>query len=342
LAASIGIKIANGEFYPILSESKPARKRMVLTTVHDGQRSVQIDLYKSETKTMFDAQYIGSLIIEKLKLKKKGDPSVELVLMQNESGEISAEAKDIDNPKTSEGARLSIALNSFDKEHDDISHDLVLEREPAAVNFHSQSGLDRCAVPKKSGGKFIIALLIAAGILLVLIGFFVSWMLFGVFSEKGSVLRPLPHKAHIVLPESAGPFSDGLSDAGTPPPSPAAAVPSPAADVPPAVPVVEQTPSQITVIEIPPASPPPVISAPPKNVSDAPHNKPAAPVRSQKTPSVIPKKGIVYKVRWGDTLWDISYAFYRSPRHYKFLARYNGIKNPNRITSGMAIRIPPR
>ena len=51
-------------------------------------------------------------------------------------------------------------------------------------------------------------------------------------------------------------------------------------------------------------------------------------------------KVITYKIKWGDTLWDISAAYYKNPWRYKKIARYNGIKNPNHIVAGTYIKIP--
>ncbi|MBQ9630977.1 MAG: LysM peptidoglycan-binding domain-containing protein, partial [Treponema sp.] len=49
---------------------------------------------------------------------------------------------------------------------------------------------------------------------------------------------------------------------------------------------------------------------------------------------------IIYRIKWGDTLWDISNAYYRNPWKYTRIARYNNIKNPDYIVSGTTIRIP--
>jgi nucleoid-associated protein YgaU len=70
--------------------------------------------------------------------------------------------------------------------------------------------------------------------------------------------------------------------------------------------------------------------------------RPAAPVKSYKVPKTIPKEGFRYRIRWGDTLWDISEAFYRNPWQYPRIARFNKIRNPDRIFSGSYIRIPPK
>ncbi len=57
-------------------------------------------------------------------------------------------------------------------------------------------------------------------------------------------------------------------------------------------------------------------------------------------PPVEKPKNITYKIKWGDTLWDIADAYYKNPWRYKYIARYNGIKNPDYIISGTTIVIP--
>lgn len=51
-------------------------------------------------------------------------------------------------------------------------------------------------------------------------------------------------------------------------------------------------------------------------------------------------KIITYKIKWGDTLWDIADTYYKNPWKYKFIAKYNGIRNPDHIISGTYIEIP--
>ncbi|MBO7638157.1 MAG: LysM peptidoglycan-binding domain-containing protein [Treponema sp.] len=68
------------------------------------------------------------------------------------------------------------------------------------------------------------------------------------------------------------------------------------------------------------------------------------------TPSVVvptrPEKSgnvpadIRYQVVWGDTLWDISNAYYKNPWRYPRIAEYNSIKNPDFIRSGQILLIP--
>ena len=49
---TIGIKLADGSFYPILEEGTAKTYQLDLTTVKDGQTKVQIDLYRSESGSM--------------------------------------------------------------------------------------------------------------------------------------------------------------------------------------------------------------------------------------------------------------------------------------------------
>ena len=53
-------------------------------------------------------------------------------------------------------------------------------------------------------------------------------------------------------------------------------------------------------------------------------------------------KGVEYKVKWGDTLWDIAGTYYKNPWLYPVIAEYNKLENPDYIISGTIITIPPR
>jgi len=124
MAESIGIKQANGDFYSVLEERASVKKRLVLTTVRDNQKSVQIDLYKSMTRTMADAVRIGSLVVENISPAQKGKPSIEVILSSGGDGSIAASAVDLDNP--SNERRLDVSLQSFEdgkNKHSDFETD---------------------------------------------------------------------------------------------------------------------------------------------------------------------------------------------------------------------------
>ena len=94
--AFIGIKTAAGGFYPVLTENSKEEKRLILTTVHDDQQSVHIDLYKNYSQTISDALYIGSLVVDNIKARPKGKASVELTIALTKEGQLTANAVDVD------------------------------------------------------------------------------------------------------------------------------------------------------------------------------------------------------------------------------------------------------
>ena len=58
---TIGIKLADGSFYPVLEEGKPSEKTLNLTTAHNNQTKIMVDLYRSADCSMEDAEYVDSL-----------------------------------------------------------------------------------------------------------------------------------------------------------------------------------------------------------------------------------------------------------------------------------------
>jgi hypothetical protein len=314
MASNIGIKIANGEFYPLIEENSTIKKRLVLTTVHDNQSSVQIDLYRSAAKVMTDAQYIGSLVVEKIKPKPKGDPSIEMVISSSSNGDIVADAVDLDTGADGEHNVLTVSLKSLDE----TSHDMELpdfelesnEEPPSSLYKHSEKTKQK----KQGSSKMWIFVLIG---LIIILGLAAVWLfLFGGLEYVYSYIKP----------------KDAVSSWYTPEPRVQEPVkePEPVKQPEPVQPKVEPTP----VIQAPPAP-----AAPKQQTA---RKRPPAPVASYKVPATIPKDGVDYRIRWGDTLWDISEAFYRDPWLYPRIARHNNIRNPDYIISDRTIRIPPK
>lgn len=57
-------------------------------------------------------------------------------------------------------------------------------------------------------------------------------------------------------------------------------------------------------------------------------------------PAAPAATGITYRIKKGDTLWDISSTYYRNPWLFPRLAKANSIKNPDLIFAGTKIFIP--
>jgi len=319
MAGTIGIKIANGDFYPIMEGNSTVKKRLVLTTVHDRQKSVQIDLFKSISKSMRDAQYIGTLLVENIRPRPKGEPSIEMVI-SGMDGTITAEARDLDANAGAEHHTLNVSLKtveSFGRDTPDF--DLGGKRQTSADRYDRENR----KFPWLIVAFVMIFILIAAALL---------WFFFLDGKNVGGLTKGKP------VFEQTEP-SPPIPPVEPPPPPPPSAVER-FADPPPEV--IEFTEE---VAEIP-AEPTPIIQAPstppPARPVVTERKRPPAPLSSYKVPAVIPKNGAPYQLRWGDTLWDISEAFYRNPWLYPRIARHNNIRNPDLIIAGRNIRIPPR
>ncbi|MCL1955491.1 MAG: LysM peptidoglycan-binding domain-containing protein [Brevinematales bacterium] len=326
MASNIGIKIANGEFYPIMEENSSIKKRIILTTVHDNQPSVQIDLYRSPANTMPDAQYIGSLVVENIKPKPKGEPSIEMVIASDSSGEIVAEAVDLDTGAGGEHCVLTVSLKSLDESSRGVDlPDFALEanEEPPSSLYHHAK-----EVRQKGSDTWILVVLI----ILLALGVLAGWLFFyngmdtvrsfynnnihGKYIYKETVKKQEPaKKPEPVKKQELEPVKE----------------PEPVKQTEPVQQIVEPAP----VIQAP-------VTAPEQRPQQTGKKRSPAPVASYKVPTTIPREGVNYRIRWGDTLWDIAEAFYRNPWLYPRIAKYNNIRNPNLIISGRTIRIPPR
>lgn len=317
--ASIGIKLADSKFFPVLEEGSPARKILDLTTVRDDQTSVQINLFRSGDGEIDDAEYVGTLIIEDIAEKASGDPTIELTLSLDANNELSAEAVDLDS-----GSRqvLNVSLETLDNESlynvpdfdltpmpstlalgDDPDHHFVVTEE--AIPGNAPEGLFEMTheEEKKRNGIFlptwVSVLILVVGVLALVLALFVSAkvMLLNRTLEASAKNAPVTIEA-------------------------------------PSVPVVEVAPDPVMLPEA--ETPPPVI----EDVEETVIVKDVVvePVQPAAVASTVTR----YKIKWGDTLWDLADSYYRNPWQYKKISTYNKIKNPNLIIAGTYIDIPPK
>ena len=90
----IGIKLADGSFYPLLEEGVSAKKTLDLTTARDNQTAIMVDLYRSETNSMKDAEYAATLRIDNLVAHPNGEPDISFTVALDEENKLFAEIKD--------------------------------------------------------------------------------------------------------------------------------------------------------------------------------------------------------------------------------------------------------
>ena len=122
---SIGIKLADGSFYPIMEEGSAQSRNLKVTTVNDNQTTVHIDVYRSETGSMEDAEYVDTLEIQNLHPHPNGEPDLDLDIGIDDNNELHAEVKD---PETGRSSTTSVNL---------VSRSLEERSEPANFTIDS-------------------------------------------------------------------------------------------------------------------------------------------------------------------------------------------------------------
>jgi nucleoid-associated protein YgaU len=214
--STIGIKVADGSYYPVLEHGFTGRKKLVLTTARDNQPRVQIDLYRGDGSTLTDARYIGSLIIENIPAASQGAPEIELVIGVDADGQLSAEASD---SSTGESQRFSTSLSALPQpeemgeaefEIDDLEEPA---ESPAPAASEEEEPLERRT--RTGPSLALLILLVVLGVVLVLAVAYIVYR-----NIEGPQVQPLP-----------------AATAPAPAPKPAAAAqpaPAPAATTTPA------------------------------------------------------------------------------------------------------------
>ena len=125
----IGIKLADGTFYPIMEEGKPVKKTLGLTTVNDNQTRVIVDVYRSKTGTMEDAEYVDSLQIDNLVAHPNGTADINLNIGLDENNKLNAEMIDPETGATS-NANVTLVSRTLEERLEPTNYDVKLENNP--------------------------------------------------------------------------------------------------------------------------------------------------------------------------------------------------------------------
>lgn len=91
---TIGIKLADGSFYPILEEGVPSSKTLDITTANDNQTTVLVDLYRSDDGTMDNAEYVDTLRIASLVPHPSGERTLSFNISLDENNRLAADIHD--------------------------------------------------------------------------------------------------------------------------------------------------------------------------------------------------------------------------------------------------------
>ncbi|CEM60657.1 LysM peptidoglycan-binding domain-containing protein [Treponema phagedenis] len=361
MASKIGIKLADGRFFPIMDENSLSSEELELTTVRDNQTSVQINLFKKQD--VAEPEYIGSLIVEDIKAKPAGDPTIELKLSLDEDKNLSAEAIDVDSG-TRQG--LKVSLETLDSNAFDIP-DFDLSPVNDNIDFGSDPSFDNLAFSaaqeseqkkekeykqdhkyeekeKRGLPLWLLIILVLLGIAILVLAILLLTRSIGRSSKEQD--SPAPVEKTIDKKDTEQIESERTQGKTTEPPKPAEseikATESVQVEKEPDVVQIEtkqdevQKPVQETVQK--PAEEPVQKLAQVQETVE----KPIADKKETRPEPVTPGAAVRHKIKWGDTLWDLSDTYYKNPWLYKKIARHNKIKNPDLIISGRYIEIPPK
>jgi hypothetical protein len=287
--STIGIKVADGSYYPVIEVDFRGTRKLVLTTAKDNQEKVQVDIYRGNGSSLSEARFIGSLLIENIPPAAQGEPEIELLIGIDDDGQLTAEAFD---ESTGERQRFDTSIAGLPEQETYTAPEFALEGEGDGLEFEESPltgedypvrETDRREETLRRRGPNILLLVLFVVLGVALVGA-IAYFVYRAIS--GPAVPPLPATA------AAAPAQPGAAakPAATTQPAPAPA-PAPAA---------------------------------------APAPAPASPAAGS----------ITYRIKKGDTLWDISATYYRNPWLYPKLAKANSIPNPDLIFAGTRIVIP--
>lgn len=365
---SIGIKLADGTFFPILNEDALSERNLELTTIRDHQESVQINLFKKNGSS--EPEYIGSLIVEEITDGLSGDPTISLKIKLDADKNLSAEAVD-----EGSGARqsLKVSLKTLNEESFNIP-DFSLaamdeasgigedpNREdvyiPEAETDYSGSGLteaDQSGTKKKTAVWLVVLLiLLCIGALVAAIMLLTKKM---PLAEKTDMAQPVISEM-VTKEDAERKMNEGTEKPPVQDPAERAmkemALAEKEAQEKAALEQAEKEAQEKQIQaeeerkkaeEQAEAARKAEMEAKEREAKEAAAKKQEAEKKKQKksVPTVGADGVVRYKVKWGDTLWDLSETFYKNPWLYTKIAKHNKIKNPSLIISDTYIEIPPK
>lgn len=447
---TIGIKLADGSFYPVLEDNTPSEKKLELTTAHNNQTKVMVDLYRSATCSMDDAEYVDSLQIENLVARPNGEADIKFTISLDEDNQLSAKIVDSETGNESNttitlvsrtleerlvtdeygindsnsnkagavaagavaaGGLLAAAAAMREKVKDEteVEEEPVVENVDDGVPFGDETLVEEAAVEESVSNEEI-----SADETIIDETFADEALADDTITEENSGLPDMDFDIpddttetetpempddffntddldnteerqetmkdptfDSVSPAAGGLNFDGLYDEeterGTPAENGADEVKK-KTKVPVIICIIcaiiciiatllilfiipskynlitkkhaKEAGTTVAIEEpapeaepIPEPEPEPVVPEAKEDeiiiIEKAEEVVPAQPPVAEEKP-----KNITYKIKWGDTLWDIADTYYKNPWKYKYIARYNGIKNPDYIISGTKIVIP--
>lgn len=170
LPKSIGIKLFDDSFVPVLSDGEIKNKKVILTTVKDNQKKAIIELYEGNSDKCVNNEYLGKLVISIDRQTNKGEPGIEVHLRLDENGMLYAKAWDVESgQETAIKIEHSKSKRIFRETLSDNEIDNLDGTETKRIdNYESEEIISSYGDEKKSVFPIIRAILIALIILVIL------------------------------------------------------------------------------------------------------------------------------------------------------------------------------
>lgn len=107
---SIGVKIENGLFSPIINRNTaiPSRVSQRFTTSEDGQEDVEIAIYQGERVLADENRFLGKLVLENIPPMPKGIPVISVTLEVTNDGVLMVSAED-----ENQSSQISATLETY-------------------------------------------------------------------------------------------------------------------------------------------------------------------------------------------------------------------------------------
>ena len=84
----IGLKLADGTFYPVLNEGIPVKKHLKVTASSDNQTSMKIELFRASDESFADAEYIQTMVLDQMLPQRKENHLIDLVINLDEKNNL--------------------------------------------------------------------------------------------------------------------------------------------------------------------------------------------------------------------------------------------------------------
>lgn len=314
LPKSIGIKLYDDSFVPVLTEGETKNKRVILTTGKDNQKKAVIEIYEGTSAKCSENEYLGKLSIELDRSTNKGEPAFEVNLRLDDNGVLYAKAWDQESKEESELVIENVVSNRITQEsltdeeiakyedtqvqelladetekHEDSHVDSLQYENTSYKNANIYNDDDDSWKKRVILGIIICVLLIGIIILIILCCKSCS------SEEKLGGITQKTVSTKITEPSVSAPVDIK---------EPEREIPAPPAPEP--EPVVEQT------------------------------------IEKEEPAGVNVLEGQKHYIRYGDNLWNICKRYYGDPWYYPDLAKQNNIAVPRRIYAGQYIIIPQK